>query len=89
MVDYLKHLFESGESNSSFNEKISDFFPALIYVYDVDKGRVKYINRKLTDLLGYSYDEFSAWDNSLMNLVFKEDVDRVKEELSKFVSFSH
>src|SRR5689334_6985995 len=86
MVDYLKHLFDSGENSSSFNEKISDFFPGLIYVYDVDKSKVKYINRKLTDILGYSYDDFKASDESLLHLVFKEDVERVKEELEKFVS---
>lgn len=86
MVDYLKHLFDSGENTSSFNEKIGDFFPGLIYVYDVDGAKVKYINRKLTDILGYSYDDFKASDESLFHLVFKEDVERVKEELEKFVS---
>ncbi|HEY3401805.1 MAG TPA: PAS domain-containing protein [Ohtaekwangia sp.] len=86
MVDYLKLLFESGEDSSSFNEKISDFFPALIYVYDVDKGKVKYINRKLTDILGYSFEEFKATDDSLLNLVFKEDVERVRLELEKLAS---
>lgn len=86
MVDYFKLLFESGGEDSSSFEKISDFFPAIVYVYDVDKGKLKYINRKLTDILGYSYDDLKARDDSFFDLVFPDDLDCVKQELEKFLS---
>jgi PAS domain S-box-containing protein len=85
-INYLKSLFESGENSETFNQKINDFFPALIYVYDPAKRKLRYINRQLTDILGFSYDELSTVDDGLMNLIFSEDIEAVKRELDKFYS---
>lgn len=85
-INYLKLLFESGENSESFNQKINDFFPALIYVYDPGNRKLRYVNRQLKDILGFSYEELSAGEDGLMSLIFSEDVDAVKRELEKFYS---
>jgi len=85
-INYLKLLFESGQNSEAFSERLNDFFPGLIYVYDLDHRKLRYVNRRLTDILGYSYDELKDTEDVWMNLVFKEDVDLVKSELEKFYS---
>lgn len=85
-INYLKLLFESGQNSEAFSEKLNDFFPGLIYVYDLEGRRLRYINKRLTDILGYSYDELKDSEDVWSNLVFKEDIDLVKNELEKFHS---
>ena len=82
----LKLLLESGNNGDDFSRKVADFFPAIIYVYDVDSHKLKYVNRRLTDFLGYTFEDVESWDNDFMHLVFQEDVDLVKNELHKFFS---
>ncbi len=85
-IEYLKSLFENNEQANQFREKLMDFFPALIYVYDADKKQISYVNKKITELLGYSFEEINTWDNDFLRLVFRDDVDTVKTELDKFNS---
>lgn len=78
-------LFENdGQTTDVFRQKLVDFFPALIYVYDTDKKKLSYVNKKLNELLGYSADDLQDWDNDLLPLIFKDDVGSVKKELEKF-----
>jgi PAS domain S-box-containing protein len=82
----LKLLFHAMNGSDELSGKITDFFPAIVYVYDADSKRLKYINRKITEVLGYSYDDISNWNDDLTNIVYKEDLDLVKQELEKFYS---
>ena len=83
-INYLKFLFEDGENKDDFYQKIADFFPALIYVYDAGNKKLRYINKKVTDVLGFSYEEINDWENDFMKFVFEEDVELVKKELEAF-----
>src|SRR6218665_2963314 len=83
-INYLKLLFESGQNSEAFTERLNDFFPGLIYVYDLDNKKLRYVNKQLTELLGFSYDELKDTEDVWTDLVFKEDVDLVKRELEKF-----
>jgi PAS domain S-box-containing protein len=83
-INPLKLLFQSNNGNDGLPDKITDFFPAIVYVYDADTKKLKYINRKLTDLLGYSYNDLLTWDNDLMSIVHNEDLENVKKEIQKF-----
>lgn len=81
-VSSFKSLFESGE-NSEGLQQIADFFPALIYIYDTDKKKLRFINKQVTDLLGYSYDDVKSWDHDFMKMVFQEDISLVETELAR------
>jgi len=83
-INPLKLLFQSISDNDGLPDKITDFFPAIIYIYDADARKLKYINRKLTDLLGYTYNDVQTWDNDLMSIVHKDDLENVQKELQKF-----
>ena len=85
-VSFLKSLFESGENSEGFQQKIADFFPAIIYVYDPGQKKLRFVNKKLTDLLGYSYEDLENSDNDFMKFVFKDDVLLVEKELDTFNS---
>jgi PAS domain S-box-containing protein len=83
-INPLKLLFQSNSDNDGFPDKITDFFPAIIYIFDADAKKLKYINRKVTDLLGYTFNDVQTWDNDLMSIVHKDDLENVKSELQKF-----
>jgi PAS domain S-box-containing protein len=85
-INPLKLLFQSNSDNDGLPDKITDFFPAIVYIYDADTGKLKYINRKITDLLGYSLTDVLAWGNDLMRIVHKDDQENVKGELQKFIA---
>jgi PAS domain S-box-containing protein len=85
-VSYFKSLFESGEGSEVLQQKITDFFPAIIYVYDADRKKFRLINKKLTDILGYSYEDIEQWDNDFMKFIFEDDVALVQKELDKFTT---
>ena len=80
----LKRLIGEGADSDQFQQKLNDFFPAIVYVYDAEQKKLRYINKKITDVLGYTFEEISGWDDGLLQLVFKEDQERVKEEIQKF-----
>lgn len=82
-IQQLRELLASGESNEELVKQITNLFPALIYVYDTDKGKIRYINRKITDILGYSWDDVASWKEDLSQLVYQEDLPTVLEELKK------
>ncbi len=65
-------------------QSIYDFFPGLVYVYDLDKKQLRYINKKITESLGYSYDDIKEWKQDFERLVFKDDVEHVKKEIEKY-----
>ena len=87
-VSFFKSLFESGENSDSVEQKIADFFPAIIYIYDQDQKRLRFINKRLTDFLGYSYEDVEQWDNDFMKVVFKEDLSLVRKELDRFTTLA-
>ncbi|RYG03534.1 MAG: PAS domain S-box protein, partial [Chitinophagaceae bacterium] len=81
---HLKKLFGDGIVGDNFQEKINDFFPAIIYVYDTSEKKLRFINKKVTDVLGFTFEEISDWSDGIQQLVFKDDQERVQEELTKF-----
>ncbi|OQP46948.1 hypothetical protein A4H97_05355 [Niastella yeongjuensis] len=85
-INPLKLLFQSSSDNDGLPDKITDFFPGIVYIYDTDTRKLKYINRKITELLGYSLTDVRTWGNDLMRIVHKDDQENVNTELQKFIS---
>ncbi|GAO42422.1 PAS domain-containing sensor histidine kinase [Flavihumibacter petaseus] len=83
-LQQLRSLLASGESNEDLLLQFTDLFPALIYVYDAEKKKLRYINKRITDLLGYEWEDVSKWNNDLSELVFSEDRPLVEAELKKY-----
>jgi PAS domain S-box-containing protein len=83
-IQQLKALISSGESNEALIQQITELFPALIYVYDADQRKLSYISRKITDLLGYEWEDIGSWNSDLSKLIFEEDQLLVNAELEKY-----
>jgi PAS domain S-box-containing protein len=83
-VDYLNKLRDAVTGWDAIADKIHDFYPAIVYTYDVKQQRIKFLNKKVSDLLGYSIDDNGGLPDSLLNIVFKEDASLVEDALEKF-----
>ena len=70
-----------GKHNESLAEQITDIFPALIYVYNIQEREISYMNTRISDFLGYSLEDVDTWNNDLMQMVCKEDQEKVGKEL--------
>jgi PAS domain S-box-containing protein len=81
-LHHLRGLFESEGENG--RENIFDFFPGIVYVYSTDTRKLRYVNKKITDVLGFSYDDLKTWDHDFSKVIFKDDIDLVYQELEKF-----
>ena len=79
----FKLLFEEN-GNDNLYEKITDFFPAIIYVYDSANEKLGYVNKQIKEVLGYSLDDVKGWDGDMMKMVFSDDVEIVKKELTMY-----
>ena len=82
-VSLLKSIFESGENSEISQQKIADFFPTIIYVYNADQKKIRYINKKLTDVLGYTHEDIESHNYDFLKFVFKQDQALVEQELDK------
>lgn len=85
----LKLLVESGYNGEEFSRKIADCFPAVVFICDAGTRKLKYINHKVTDYLGYTLDEVESWDNDLLRMVHTEDRQLVSNELARIFSLQH
>jgi len=83
ILNYLKLLFSENGNISDTN--LTDVLPAIVYVVDTTKKRLTFINdSRISEFLGYTPEEIQKWDNDFMNVVFKEDMDVVNQEMEKF-----
>jgi len=84
--DVTELFFGNVAGGELLQQKINDLVPSLIYIYDANKKRLSYVNKRITDILGFELEEVNTWDDDLSALVFKEDKDIVKNELEKYLS---
>jgi PAS domain S-box-containing protein len=85
-INFLKFFFESGQDTESLLiEKISDFFPALVFIYNVRENNVSYTNSKFTEYFGYAADANDS-GITISDLVHADDVDWITKECEKLYS---
>ena len=74
----------SGIINEGLQHSMYDLFPGLIYIYDLGKKRLCYINKRVTESLGFSEADLKEWGHDLTKLIYKEDIEFVQKELEKY-----
>lgn len=82
----LRGLIAGNEEREEMLQQIAELFPALIYVFDAHNKKLRYINKRVTELLGYDWTDVEAWDNDLNKMIFEEDLPLVQDELKKYYS---
>jgi signal transduction histidine kinase len=68
--------------NPSFRSSqttMSDFFPGIVYIYDLGSRNLTYINKKATELTGYALTDLQGWKN----MIYKDDQDIFLSNLEK------
>ena len=85
-IQKLRDLLAPGETNESMVQQIADLFPVIIYVYDAEKKQMRFINRKVSELLGYAWEDLGEMNSDYSNLVLEEDRELVRSELEKYLS---
>lgn len=86
ILHHLKQQFSRNELDDR-HKQLTDFFPAIIYVLDADQKKIKYVNEnRITESLGYSLDDIKSWNDDVLSLVFKDDLELVRQELDNYHS---
>lgn len=73
-VTELKQTEAALQESQRFIQKITDTAPVLLYVFDLIENRNVYINREITELLGYTPKEIQTMgDRLLQNIIHPDD----------------
>jgi PAS domain S-box-containing protein/putative nucleotidyltransferase with HDIG domain len=68
-----------------FLSRILDASPNLIYIYNLVEQRNVYVNREITELLGYTSEQISAFGSTLFeHILHPEDTERVAQHQARF-----
>lgn len=88
-INFLKFFMEHNKDadTASLTEKIPDFFPALVFIYDVENKKLSYTNNRSVEYFrsianGVQYEECDF----ILNFVYHEDVPAAQHELQKIWS---
>lgn len=61
------------ESKQRFIQHIADATPDILYIFDITTHQLQYVNRALTNLLGYSREEINRFGESLYEKLLHPD----------------
>lgn len=88
-INYLKFFFESGYSgHETLAPQIADFFPAIVYIYDVESQKLSYANPKFSEQLGHALINENSSGEVIREIIFKDDFERVHQAIEKICSDS-
>lgn len=75
------------QANQRFIQKIADSSPNLLYLYDLEEQRNVYVNREVTQMLGYTPEEIQAMgENFLSSLMHPDDWRMTPEKFQQIYS---
>lgn len=61
---------EKIKEQEHFIQQIADASPTILYLYDVEKQSIIYINREIFFVLGYSPDEVLGWESGIIEKLY-------------------
>ncbi|MEG4235320.1 PAS domain S-box protein [Microcoleus sp. Pol11C3] len=74
------------QESQQFIQKVADATPGILYLYDLEEQRNIYANTSLLGLLGYTFDDITAMNSSLMpQLVHPEDLPEIVKHHASFL----
>jgi PAS domain S-box-containing protein len=64
--------------SNRFKERMESAMPGLLYVYDIKKQSIIYVNHNITRMLGYTWEDIEAMGNGvMMDLVHPDDSEKL------------
>jgi PAS domain S-box-containing protein len=85
--NYSKVVFDKGQTSGAFYERLNDYFPGVIFLYDLDRHRLRYVNKHVTSALGFSKEEILD-DGNLSNLIYHEDLDLINSKIEEALTLN-
>jgi PAS domain S-box-containing protein len=83
-MHYGKTLLNSKGKADNLPQKYGNFFPGIVYTFDVRSGEVTYLNDKITQILGYTPEEFVAFPDNWLSIIHPDDLDFFKQTLDGY-----
>jgi len=84
--DRFKLLMD--DANGNFGDRFADSVPALVFVVDANRRKLKYINQQVTNVLGYTHADLTGWDYDVTRFFFKDDLESVQKEIEKLYNLN-
>lgn len=73
------------QENQRFIQQILETTPNLLYVIDTLTQQIVFVNRQISEILGFGAHELYAMDSqTLASLIHPEDLPRVRENMQRF-----
>jgi PAS domain S-box-containing protein len=69
--------------NERLLQRISDTLPAVLFIYDLEAGQLRYVSRESLAITGYLSDEWTSGTMALEEMLHPEDLPRVREEMTR------
>jgi PAS domain S-box-containing protein len=79
---FSKVLLDGWQNSGVFSERLNDFFPGIIFIYDLDSNRVAYVNKRVASTIEFTTSEILQGGN-LSNLIYHEDIDLINEKIQQ------
>ncbi|KMQ52315.1 PAS/PAC sensor protein [Chitinispirillum alkaliphilum] len=76
------------ERTGQWLERVADTTPDVIFVLDISKNRNVYTNRSISEVLGYTSQEFSGMENLLKIVVAREDFEKTERFFKNMIGAS-
>ncbi|MEG4917240.1 PAS domain S-box protein [Microcoleus sp. B7-D4] len=74
------------QESQQFIQKVADATPGILYLYDLEEQRNIYANSSVLGLLGYTRDDITAMDSSVMpQLIHPEDLPKIVKHHASFL----
>src|SRR5688572_10844135 len=72
------HIEESLIESNRFKESMESAMPGMLYVYDLKKQVIIYVNHNITRTLGYDWEEIEGMGNNFLhNLIHPDDIAQI------------
>jgi PAS domain S-box-containing protein len=89
-VTERKRIEDELRQSRTMIERIADATPDIVYLYDLEQRTHLYINRRLTDVLGYELDEFARDGDVLASrIVHPEDRGLRAQRFARLAEAAH
>ncbi|MEJ5253285.1 MAG: PAS domain S-box protein [Chthonomonadetes bacterium] len=76
---------EALRQNERLLQHISDTLPAVLYIYNLEAGRLTYVSRESLTIVGYLPTELTAGDLPLQQMLHPDDLPRVQREMLRLL----
>ena len=83
-TDLVKILVDNGKGSEVILQKLSDLFPAILFIYNTEDEKISFLNNKISSILGYTVQDLSKINNDLFSFISPDDRPVLAEAISHF-----